>query len=647
MLGSLHRSGELEFRQHDSIGSPGYMGSYSFSATSRRLGQSLCFIAALSLSAACGEGTTHTGTDASGASGNPDRNGAAASGGIVTASGGREPSGGDMGSVAGANVGGAMGGGATGGGANAGGATGGSATGGGATGGGANAGGATGGGANAGGATGGSATGGSAMGGSATGGSGAGGDSSTGGGTGSDPVTWPLINGVQWADTDGNPIQAHGGGMLRVGEDYYWFGENRNPDGTFYAVSAYRSRDLRRWEHVNDVLRMISDPGLSPANVERPKVVYNASTGKYVMWMHWENGSDYGDARAAVASSDTVAGDYIYHGSFRPMQESGVVDHGKPGYMSRDCTLFVDDDGKGYFLSASNENYDLHLYLLSDDYLSVVRREALLFEGGHREAPALFKRGATYFLITSGSTGWSPNQGQYATSSSVTSGWSSLQNVADGNTFYSQPTYVLPVQGSGGTEYLYMGDRWAGSWGGRVNDSSYVWQPISFASATSLSMSWFNTVQLDTAAGTVSGSVDAFILVNKKSGMVLSVEGPANENSADVIQGEQSSAGGTLWRFNYDGAGYFRLTNEAGGKVLDVPDESVDAGVLLHLWDDNGGAHQAWRLIDIGEGEYHIRNKNSGHYVGVSGGSTDAGATVEQQAPSQGDEQVWEIIFAE
>src|SRR5690606_20517181 len=232
----------------------------------------------------------------------------------------------------------------------------------------------------------------------------------TGGGEPLPEATWPQINGVQWADTDGNPIQAHGGGILKVGADYYWFGENRNPDGTFFAVSAYRSRDLKQWEFAGHALTMDSAPGLKPANVERPKVVYNEATGKFVMWMHWENGMDYGEARAAVASSDSVASGYDYHGSFRPYQDRGVTDHGKPGYMSRDCTLFVDDDGAGYFLSSTNENYDLNLYRLTDDYLEVDELVATLFPGGHREAPALFKRGDVYFLVTSGSTGWDPNQ---------------------------------------------------------------------------------------------------------------------------------------------------------------------------------------------------------------------------------------------
>lgn len=460
------------------------------------------------------------------------------------------------------------------------------------------------------------------------------------------PVTWPLIVGIQWADTDGNPIQAHGGGMLKVGDDYYWFGENRNPDGTFYAVSAYRSRDLRRWEHAHDVLSMMSDEGLRPANVERPKVVYNAATEKYVMWMHWENGMDYGEARAAVASSDRVDGDYTYHGSFRPLQDTGVEDHGKPGYMSRDCTLFVDDDGTGYFLSASNENYDLHLYRLTPDYLAIERREALLFEGGHREAPALFKRGDVYFLLTSGSTGWSPNQAQYATSRSLAAGWSNMQNVADGNTFWSQSTYVLPIEGSQGTEYLYMGDRWAGAWGGRVNDSAYVWQTIAFPSDTTMSMTWANTLEIDVEAGTLAGAVHGFVFVNEKSGLALSVAGAPDQDGADVVQDELAAQASSVWRLNYDGEGYFRLTHETGGKVLDVPDEAEEPGIAVHLWEDLGGDNQAWRLLDLGEGKYRVRNKNSGLELGVAAGSTDVAARIEQQTPGEGDAQIWRVEVA-
>jgi hypothetical protein len=73
--------------------------------------------------------------------------------------------------------------------------------------------------------------------------------------------------------------------------------------------------------------------------IERPKVVFNKKTGKYVMWMHIDSG-DYGEAKIGVATGDTVCGKYTYLRSERPL-----------GYESRDAGLYVDEDGKGYLLT--------------------------------------------------------------------------------------------------------------------------------------------------------------------------------------------------------------------------------------------------------------------------------------------------------
>ncbi|RZL52574.1 MAG: beta-xylosidase, partial [Sphingomonas sp.] len=157
-------------------------------------------------------------------------------------------------------------------------------------------------------------------------------------------------NGSQFVTTTGGQIDAHGGGVIKVGGYYYFLGENRNPDYSFRAVSMYRSTDLKTWEFRNDVLKSSSATELNGANIERPKILYNAATRKYVLWAHWENGKDYGEARVAVATSDTVDGNYTYLGSFRPLD-----------YDSRDMTVYQDSDGTGYLISSSNVNYDLNV----------------------------------------------------------------------------------------------------------------------------------------------------------------------------------------------------------------------------------------------------------------------------------------------
>ena len=477
----------------------------------------------------------------------------------------------------------------------------------------------------------------------ATGGASATGGVSAGGGSVASPGS--LYNGIQWADTSGNPIQAHGGGVIKVGSYYYWFGENRNSNGTFYAVSCYRSADLVHWEFRNNVLSQNSAAELKPANIERPKVIFNASTNKYVMWMHWENGSDYGASRAAVASSDTVDGNYTYLGSARPLVSSGVVDHGTVGYQSRDCTAFVDTDGKGYFISATNENYDLNLYLLKSDYLSIDSLAALLFKGGHREAPALWKRNNVYFLLTSAATGWDPNQAQYATSSSLISGWSGWANVGDSTTFYSQSTFVVPVQGSSGTAYLYMGDRWAGAWSEPVNNSTYIWIPISFSSNTALSMSWVNTITIDAAAGSITGATNRFTYINKSSTKAISVQDASTADHANIVQVTYSGGNEQSWALNYDSAGYFNVTNVNSSKVLDVTSGSTADGAALIQYTGNGGDNQKWRIVDKGAGYYQLLNKQSSKVAEVS--STAEGAALDQRAAAtNADNQLWQMGVA-
>ncbi len=296
-----------------------------------------------------------------------------------------------------------------------------------------------------------------------------------------------IVNGAEWVDTEGNVINAHGGGMLKVGEYYYWIGENRR-DGVF--VSCYRSKDLMNWEFRGNLLTRDSHAELDKANIERPKVVYNQKTGKYVMWMHYEYGGNYDKARAAVAWSDDIEKPFTYVKSFRPFDN-----------MSRDCTLYRDSDGTAYFLSAARENYDLILYKLTDDYLDVKEQLLTLWPGGHREAPAIVKRGKYYFLMTSGCTGWAPNQGKYAYAKSLTGPWSELKNIGDNVTFDTQSTFIVPVEGKKQTSYLYIGDRWDGR---RYFNSKYIFFPLSFPTDTTMELRNVEKVKIDVKAGKIN-----------------------------------------------------------------------------------------------------------------------------------------------
>ncbi|WP_295731415.1 beta-galactosidase [uncultured Muribaculum sp.] len=294
-----------------------------------------------------------------------------------------------------------------------------------------------------------------------------------------------IVNGAEWLDTSGDKINAHGGGILYHNGKYYWYGEYKKgqtilPEWATWecyrtdvtGVGCYSSPDMVNWTFEGIVLPAVKDDSshdLHPSKVlERPKVVYNAKTGKFVMWAHVES-ADYGKAAAGVAVSDSPTGPFRYLGSFRPNNA-----------MSRDQTVFVDDDGKAYQFASSENNRTLYINELTDDYLRPTGRFTRNFIGMSREAPAVFKKDGKYYMLSSGCTGWDPNKAELAVADSIMGEWKVVGDPCTGKdadkTFYAQSTYVQPVYGKKNL-YVAMFDRWNKK---DLENSRYVWLPMSF-----------------------------------------------------------------------------------------------------------------------------------------------------------------------
>ncbi|HLK90226.1 MAG TPA: discoidin domain-containing protein [Polyangia bacterium] len=428
--------------------------------------------------AACGSGGS------SGGSGGGSATGGTGTGGSATGSsgtGGSATGGSGTGGAAGAASGGA-GGPATGGSGTGGAATGGSGTGGAAGKGGGGAGGKATGGA------GGSSGAGGAGGHPATGGGGGSAGSGGAGGTTTASEWVTIANGGFWNDTSGKRIEAHGGGFIQVGDTWYWVGEDKSMNsGNFFAVNIYASKDLSSWQFRNAIITRQTSTDLAAADriIERPKIIYNDSTQQYVMWLHWD-GMNYATAQAGVFTCATIDGNYKQVSHFQPN-----------GNMARDDSLFKDDDGKAYFMAAANNNQDMIIYQLSDDYLTIKSQVVTVFAGKQREAPAMFKQNGRYYLITSAATGWDPNQAQYASATSIAGPWSSLTNLGDSITYDTQSAFVIPFVGSQTTTYIFAGDRWQDP---DLVSSKYIWIPIQI-SGTSLTMANYGQWQLDVTTG--------------------------------------------------------------------------------------------------------------------------------------------------
>ena len=301
-----------------------------------------------------------------------------------------------------------------------------------------------------------------------------------------------------WKDTNGEFINAHGGGILYHEGTYYWYGEIKKGETYTHngsmdrvdagGVSCYSSRNLIDWKYMGVALKPNTTDTLSDLHIskviERPKVVYNESTKKFVMWMHFDS-QDYSYARAGVAVSDNPTGPYTFIESMRPNNQ-----------MSRDMTLFKDEDGKAYHIFSSENNATMHISLLTDDYLKLTGTEKRIFVDKSREAPAMFKHKSKYYLITSGCTGWSPNPAMLASADSIMGEWTELYNPCVGpnndSTFAAQSTFVLPLKGKP-DRFIFMSDRWNKT---NLEDSRYVWLPLVFRN-DSATIEWKDSWSLE------------------------------------------------------------------------------------------------------------------------------------------------------
>ncbi|KAI5830107.1 glycoside hydrolase family 43 and carbohydrate-binding module family 35 protein [Schizophyllum commune Tattone D] len=299
-----------------------------------------------------------------------------------------------------------------------------------------------------------------------------------------------IVPGAAWTDTDGNVIQAHGGGFLKVDSTWYWWGEDKSHNsGSFKAVSCYSSPDLMTWKRETDALTPVAGTNISDSNiVERPKVIYNKKNNEYVMWFHADS-SNYGAAQQGVATASSPCGPFKFRESFQPL-----------GAQSRDMGIFVDGEHgqvpyTAYVLYASDNNQNFKISRLDDDYYTVTEQVNQI-SSSTLESPGIFKRDGTYYLIASHTTGWAPNPNKFFTASSIDGTFSSQADIAPSNTrtYYSQNTFELPL----GDDVLYAGDRWRPS---LLGSSRYIWLPLTFDSGKP-QLVWADVWSVDINAGT-------------------------------------------------------------------------------------------------------------------------------------------------
>ena len=276
------------------------------------------------------------------------------------------------------------------------------------------------------------------------------------------PVVYrEICPGKLWLDTNGNPIQAHGGALFFQNGVYYWYGENKEyTDGKndiwTWGIRMYRSRDLYNWEDLGLIVEPeVSDPDspLFPEKyVDRPHILHCMATGKYVMWIKISGP----ESCFAILQADTLTGPYhLEKGDYRPC-----------GSSVGDFDIVIDSETQKAYLFMDASPKSITGYELTPDFLAVSRQVSRQYENLTppfcREGVALFEHAGKKYMITSGISGYTPNQSEVAWANRWTDTFEPLGDPHVGDdtmaSFNSQISQVFRLPGT--DRYIALADRW-------------------------------------------------------------------------------------------------------------------------------------------------------------------------------------------
>jgi len=187
-------------------------------------------------------------------------------------------------------------------------------------------------------------------------------------------------------DVAGEIIDAHGGCLQLFDGRFYLYGTAFGTNESSLALNCpfrvYSSPDLERWTYEGELLKN------QPSGVyTRPCVVFNPNTRKYVLWYNWL--PKLWNGQIVAAASDTPVGPFT------------IVNPNVPVFGSRpgDGSLFVDDEGTGYYIYTSmGDDYAVRVERLTPDYLGPSGKTSDILATGC-EAPVLFRRNNLYYAL--------------------------------------------------------------------------------------------------------------------------------------------------------------------------------------------------------------------------------------------------------
>lgn len=278
--------------------------------------------------------------------------------------------------------------------------------------------------------------------------------------------------GQVWLDTAGKPIQAHAGAVIAVGNTFYWYGENKEfTDGKqnieSWGIRFYRSKDLYNWEDLGAIIPPDQADPTSPLSPrifpERPHIVYNPRTRKFVCWIKIRNPKLPYQFRSVLVA-DRITGPYeMVRRELRP-----------EGLSIGDFDLVVDERSGKAYMYAEQGHKEVVCLELTDDWTNFTGQSSIYFPNlsppETKEGIACFQKSGKLFLTSSQMTGYFPNPSSIAVADGANQPFTALGDLhpADRSrsSFNSQISSIFKHPDKRNL-YIALADRWLPAMTGR------------------------------------------------------------------------------------------------------------------------------------------------------------------------------------
>jgi len=396
-----------------------------------------------------------------------------------------------------------------------------------------------------------------------------------------------IINDQFWKDTSGTPIYSQGGGMLQVGDTYYWYGvkyrgavtyaanpTTLNSDTGFAGITTYSSKDLVNW-----TLEATDMPGSTGGWFGRLGVAYNASTKKYVLVAQGGGGLYF-------ATSDRPNGGFVLNNI--QATPPGIANGG-----TGDQTIFQDDDGQAWLVSSSkNGRANAYVSRLRPSDFLAAENAILVYRNGGREGNCMFKYEGTYYFCSSDLHGWNTSQ-TYCVSATDIRGPYGAEFVLEGTqadySHVTQSGFFFNVNGTEQTTVVYAGDRWSDFAGNGLGFNQ--WMPLSFAGGTP----YFHSLSawtLNAATGDWKVAPENNWILNPSfEADRISVTTPIGWTTSGGVNATDRRNGRWSWQLTGNGSVVQTITNLPNGTYT------------LSVWARSSGAGAQSRVKKLGGAE--------------------------------------------